>query len=89
MWRSTILSKAKIIIWIKFLLSSYETSQCNSIFLKTIIKTKSVFLQYTLDKWNSERTESGLIWRQKNKNLVSSKIYFVSVYAISGQLELF
>ena len=26
-----------------------------------------------LDKWNSEQTELGLIWRQESKKLVSSK----------------
>ena len=41
---SIIFNNAKIAIWIKFLHSRYETSQCSSIFFKTIIKTKGVIL---------------------------------------------
>ena len=58
-------------------------------FFKTIGKTKGAILTVYLDKGNSDRTELELIWRQKNKNCVSLKIYMASVYAVQGQLELF
>ena len=58
---NTILNRDEIVIWISSFIARMRLRNAVASFFKTIIKTKGVILTVYLDKWNSERTELGLI----------------------------
>ena len=68
-----ILNKDKTVIWTQFLHSRYETLQCNSIFFKTIIKTKGVILT-VYPRWVELWTDGTFI------NMTSKKIHSIQKF---------